>query len=82
MGMYAYKYVRDLVPGFVIDTLEDYEGTCDYDGDLWIAAARYIHLLEAEVRKQVNGSGVVFDRELVESLRNRPETTYALKGWD
>lgn len=48
MAYYNYKRVKDLIPQFIIDQQdEDYEGSCDYDGDLWCAAADYIKYLEA-----------------------------------
>lgn len=53
MAYYAYKNVRDLLPDHIIKAQgEDYEGTCDYDGDMWIAAADYIIELKAQVEAQ------------------------------
>ena len=52
MAYYAYKNVRDLLPDHIIEAQgPDYEGTCDYDGDMWIAAADYIIELRAENEK-------------------------------
>lgn len=54
MAYYAYKVVRDLIPQFIIDRQgEDYEGTSDYDGDLWYAAEDYIVYLKENLRKMV-----------------------------
>jgi len=33
MAAYAYKYVRDRLPQFIIDKQVDYEGDGNYDGD-------------------------------------------------
>lgn len=55
MAYYAYKEVRDLLPQDVINRMgPDYEGSCDYDGDMWSAAALYIEdlLEEIETLKQ------------------------------
>jgi hypothetical protein len=77
MGSYAYKYVSDLLPPHLTSDKPDYEGEANYDGDQWYAAAEYIAELEAELRKQIAGSKVVFDRRLVEWVKSRPKTYYA-----
>jgi len=82
MGAYAYKYCRDMIPPYVTEAIEDYESDPNYDGDMWDAATTYIQALEAELKKQIKASGIVFDTELVDWLKNRPETSYANKGWD
>ena len=49
MAYYNYKQVRDQLPQWVTDEIEDYEGSCDYDGDQWIAASNYIDYLERQL---------------------------------
>jgi hypothetical protein len=52
MAYYAYKEVRDLLPQHIIDAMgPDYEGACDYNGDMWSAAALYIVELQDQVRE-------------------------------
>ena len=42
MAYYNYKRVRDILPDWIISEQgEDYEGSCDYDGDLWVACLLY-----------------------------------------
>ena len=51
MAYYNYKRVRDILPDWIISEQgEDYEGSCDYDGDLWVAAEEYILYLEEVIR--------------------------------
>lgn len=73
MAYYNYKHVRDSIPTAFQEqwekTFEEqagrkYEGTADYDGDLWILASDYIdHLhtrikaLEAAQPAQLEGGG-------------------------
>ena len=83
MAYYAYKRVRDLIPDHIIKAQgEDYEGDGNYDGDQWDATADYVQRLELELKKQIRTSKVVFDAELISWLKTRPETSYALGGWD
>lgn len=74
MGSYAYKYVRDRVPPFIENAIDEYEGTCDYDGDLWIAAANYIDRLETALSRQP--ASAIGDAELVEWLTTRSSEGY------
>lgn len=76
MGAYNYKYVRDQIPPFITDNIPDYEGTCDYDGDLWIAASNYIDELEHELAFQIEKSKKVSSTELYDWLSTRKPTTY------
>jgi hypothetical protein len=39
MAGYAFKYVRDLIPPFVVEAIDEYEGDPNYDGDMWCATA-------------------------------------------
>lgn len=56
MAYYAYKQVRDLLPEpytsslFKERTGQAFEGTADYDGDYYIAAALYIEDLLEEIK--------------------------------
>ena len=50
MAYYNYKRVAYNIPEFIIKQQgDDYEGGCDYDGDLWCAAADYIDWLEHQI---------------------------------
>ena len=42
MAYYNYKLVRDALPDYITEAIPNYEGTCDYDGDMWVAASNYI----------------------------------------
>lgn len=54
MAYYNYKYVRDRLPPFIIAEMgPDYEGSCDYDGDQWIAADNYIAHLQDVITKLI-----------------------------
>ena len=62
MAYYAYKVVRDLIPDEFQDAYRDfndhvyyngnsswsYEGSPDYDGDMWYMVATYIKYLEVK----------------------------------
>lgn len=56
MAYYAYKQVRDLLPERYTSTLfeeregRSFDGTADYDGDYYIAAALYIEDLLEEIK--------------------------------
>lgn len=59
MAYYNYKHVRDQIPAdfqgpwekaWKEETGRDYEGTCDYDGELWILASDYIDHLHAKIK--------------------------------
>ena len=50
MGAYAYKACNRLVPRWAEETVPDYDGTANYDGDLWYAAAAYIRDLERQLQ--------------------------------
>ncbi len=76
MAMYNYKYVRDQIPEYVTESIEDYEGGCDYDGDMWCAASEYIDHLEAELAKQYAETGKMHNEKLLEWLKTRKETCY------
>ena len=73
MAYYNYKIVRDLIPQFIIDQQgEDYDGSADYDGDLWCAASDYIELLISllERCKQVIPEGeTVLKYDIKDALR-------------
>ena len=74
--MYSYKYVRDLLPGYLTDDVEGYEGDPGYDGDQWDAASEYIEELEAELAFQYTLTGKTGNDRLVKWLRERPKTFY------
>jgi len=49
MGYYACRKVKDLLPDYIIEQQgPDYEGGCNYDGDMWYAAADYILDLKSQ----------------------------------
>ena len=49
MGYYACRKVKDLLPDYIIKQQgPDYEGGCNYDGDMWYAAADYILDLKSQ----------------------------------
>jgi hypothetical protein len=59
MAYYNYKHVRDQIPAefqgpwekkWKEETGREYEGTCDYDGELWILASDYIDHLHAKIK--------------------------------
>ena len=49
MGAYAYKVCDRLIPVWAEESVPDYDGTADYNGDLWYAAAAYIQDLERQL---------------------------------
>lgn len=52
MAYYAYKTVRDRLPGWIVKAMgENYEGDGNYDGDQWYAAEAYIKFLENRLIK-------------------------------
>ena len=52
MAYHNYKLVRDIIPDFIIEQQGGYyEGSCDYDGDLWCAAADYINYLLNKIKE-------------------------------
>lgn len=64
MAYYNYKRVRDLIPEaftkeFEVQWLEDtgreFEGSADYDGDLWILAAVYIEAIQNKINELKKG---------------------------
>lgn len=69
MAYYTYKRVRNLIPNefsakweaaWKEETGQDYDGSADYDGQLWCLAADYIehlHELIEDANKTVAGSG-------------------------
>ena len=76
MGAYSYKYVRDLLPPYLTDDVEDYEGDAGYDGDQWIAASTYIESLERELAGQYAVTGHMADAELLGWLTGRQKAGY------
>ena len=76
MAAYAYKWVKDYIPPFITDSMEDYEGEANYDGDLWDAAHEYICALEQEVAFQHEITKTAHSPNLLNWLKNRPETFY------
>lgn len=76
MGAYHYKYVRDQVPLYVTEGIADYEGGCDYDGDLWVAASEYIEELERELAKQYAATKTMHNERLLAWLKTREKTPY------
>lgn len=77
MAAYNYKYVRDLLPPFAEEGLENYEGTADYDGDLWRAADNYITALETELGKQYAITKQFSNDCLLDWLKTRPKSSYS-----
>jgi hypothetical protein len=58
MAYYNYKRVRDAIPKDFYEEYErkwkqdndqDFECSCDYDGDLWCMAAAYIEHLHKQI---------------------------------
>jgi hypothetical protein len=81
MASYAYKYAREYIPEYIIDAQgEDYEGSCDYDGDLWYAASDYIKALEDAVAALIKHDPGGPDIRLMDWLRTRKQGNYAPKG--
>jgi len=80
MAGYAFKYVRDLIPPFVVEAIDEYEGDPNYDGDMWCATADYIGLLEAELAAQFKMTGKLHDARLYQWLTGRPVTLYCCSG--
>ena len=76
MAAYNYKYVRDLLPPYLTTDDPEYEGTVDYDGDMWAAAACYIEALEKELAKQYTETGNMTDGALFAWLTGRRKTSY------
>ena len=76
MAYYNYKVIRDRIPQHIIDSMgEDYEGTCDYDGDLWLAADAYIDELENKLKAQYDAlnndaADARRHRHLIAAIRN------------
>lgn len=56
MAYYAYKMVRNLLPNRYTEELfkerngREFDGTADYDGDYYVAAAMYIEDLLKEIQ--------------------------------
>lgn len=76
MAAYNYKYVRDLLPPYLTNEVEGYEGGVDYDGDMWCSAADYIEELEAELKKQYVLTKTIHNMRLLFWLQNRPKSSY------
>ena len=76
MGAYNCKYVRDQLPPFITEAIDNYEGSCDYDGDMWVAASDYIEVLEYELKQQVENSQMMFNPDLYNWLSTRKATPY------
>jgi hypothetical protein len=76
MAGYSYKYVRDKLPPYLTYENEDYEGSADYDGDLWVAACCYIDEIEQELSNQFAITKVMNNEKLLDWLKTRPETIY------
>ena len=60
MGAYAYKVCDRLTPEWAKEAIIDYDGTADYNGDLWYATAEYIKDLERQLQ-----AGAMDDRTKV-----------------
>ncbi len=73
MAYYNYKHARDITPQWAMDMVEDYEGTCDYDGDLWLAVVNYAEALETEVKAQHATTGRLYDERLSHLTKTRNE---------
>lgn len=80
MGSYCYKYTRDLIPPYITEAIENYEGGCDYDGDMWIAASNYISELESELVNQYSKTNTIDNKNLLLWLKSRKETSYVNKA--
>ncbi len=78
MAAYAYKYVRDRLPQFIIDKQVDYEGDGNYDGDQWYAAADYIDYLEDAIVEQFKVTGEM-KKELYEFFKTDKSRYYGRK---
>lgn len=78
MAAYAYKYVRDLLPDYLTNDVEGYEGDPGYNGDQWYATSHYIHELEAEIAAQYKETQRIHNEKLYLWLKNREETLYSL----
>jgi len=76
MGSYSYKFVRDKLPPYITDGIDDYEAGAGYDGDMWNAADNYIRSLENELALQFKKTHSMADAKLFEWLQTRPESTY------
>ena len=76
MAAYTYKYVRDLIPPYVKETFDDYDGDANYDGDQWSAAEEYIKDLEAELSNQFKKTKSLRNEKLLDWLKTRPDTFY------
>jgi len=76
MGAYNYKYVRNQLPPYLTDEVEGYEGSCDYDGDMWSSAADYITALELELASQYTITKTMKDEKLLSWLKTRPKSIY------
>jgi hypothetical protein len=58
MSYYNYKRVRDVIPEEFVERYKakclaegyEYEGTCNYNGDMWSMTAEYIEELHAQLK--------------------------------
>lgn len=73
---YSYKYVRDLLPPYLTIDNQEYEGSADHDGDLWIATKKYILELEHELAEQYKLTKQMRNEKLLYWLKNRPAYLY------
>lgn len=64
MAYYNYKRVRALIPAqfreefearWLEETGREFEGTADYDGDLWVMTAEYIEALQTKINELRTG---------------------------
>ena len=76
MAAYNYKYVSSTLPDFAKEGIEDYEGTADYDGDLWFAAGNYLQELEKELAYQYSKTKKFQSGRLLDWLKTRPQDSY------
>jgi|GEM_PF-6237986 len=76
MGSYSYKFVRDKLPPYITDGIDDYEAGAGYDGDMWNAADNYIKSLENELALQFKKTYSMADAKLFEWLQTRPKSIY------
>lgn len=64
MAYYSYKRVRDLIPQYIIDTIQNYDSDPGYDGDLHLASALYINELKGLLEKVLEKRYLSEDVEL------------------
>ncbi len=76
MSAYNYKYVRDQLPPYLTTETKGYEGSVDYDGDQWAAAADYISELEQELAEQYAQTKTMHNAKLLHWLKTRPKYLY------